>query len=333
MLRAARFHHVAVIASDIDRSLAFYRALGFDVAAREHRADRDSWKCDLMLPSGDRIELFSFPDPPPRPTRPEAAGLRHLAFEIDDYDDVLRRADEVGIECEPTRIDEATGARFTFLADPDGLPIELYEVARATVAIGDVRRFIADPCPPLAHRAEPPWAALRDVVAIVSEAVARPHPGFRSLGEGVLAHEDTHVHRSAELVGPLLIGPGVRVFSGTLLRATILLDGVTVGHGTEVARSIVHPGSALAHFNFVGDSLIGADVNLEAGAVIASRYNERADKRISVETGGNVVDTGLTKFGAVVGDHARIGANAVVGPGVLLAPHAVVPRLTHVAGP
>lgn len=333
MLRAARFHHVAVIASDIDRSLEFYQTLGFDVVGRSHRADRDSWKCDLTLPSGDRIELFSFPDPPHRPTRPEAAGLRHLAFEIADYDDVLRRADEVGIECEPTRIDEATGARFTFLADPDGLPIELYEGACATVVAGGVQQFIASPCPPLAHRAEPPWEALRDVPAIVSEAVAGPLPGFRSFGEGVLVHEDAYVHRSAELVGPLLIGPRTRVFSGALLRTTILLDGVTVGHGTEVARSIVHPGSALAHFNFVGDSLIGEDVNLEAGAIIASRYNERADMRISVEMGADVVDTGLTRFGAVIGDHARIGANAVVGPGVLLAPHAVVPRLTHVAGP
>lgn len=126
-----RLHHVAIIASDYARSKRFYtQVLGLRVVAEAYRDTRESWKLDLALPDGTQIELFSFPSPPPRPSRPEACGLRHLAFEVDDvaaHADALRAQ---GIEVEPLRVDEYTGRRFTFFADPDGLPIELYEAAR-----------------------------------------------------------------------------------------------------------------------------------------------------------------------------------------------------------
>ncbi|WP_342316437.1 VOC family protein [Lysobacter sp. FW306-1B-D06B] len=123
-----RLHHVAIIASDYARSKDFYtRVLGLRIVAEAYREARDSWKLDLALPDGTQIELFSFPSPPPRPSRPEACGLRHLAFVVDDvavHADALRAH---GIDVEPLRVDEFTGRRFTFFADPDGLPIELYE--------------------------------------------------------------------------------------------------------------------------------------------------------------------------------------------------------------
>lgn len=123
-----RLHHVAIIASDYARSKDFYtRVLGLRVVAEAYREARDSWKLDLALPDGTQIELFSFPSPPPRPSRPEACGLRHLAFVVDDvaaHADALRAH---GVDVEPLRVDEYTGRRFTFFADPDGLPIELYE--------------------------------------------------------------------------------------------------------------------------------------------------------------------------------------------------------------
>lgn len=124
-----RIHHVAIIASDYARSKAFYvDILGFRVIAENYRKERNSFKLDLALPNGDRIELFSFPDPPPRPSRPESAGLRHLAFEVADIDAAIRHLEDCGIEVERVRIDAFTGKRFTFFADPDGLPLELYEV-------------------------------------------------------------------------------------------------------------------------------------------------------------------------------------------------------------
>lgn len=121
-------HHVAIIASDYARSKRFYvEVLGLRMLAEAYREARDSWKLDLRVSDGVQIELFSFPSPPPRVSRPEACGLRHLAFRVDDLDDALSQLAGNGIECEPIRVDEYTGKRFTFFADPDGLPLEFYE--------------------------------------------------------------------------------------------------------------------------------------------------------------------------------------------------------------
>ncbi len=128
MLQLQSIHHVAIIGSDYPTSRAFYvNLLGLRVVAEHYRAERDSWKLDLALPSGEQIELFSFPAAPPRPTRPEAQGLRHLAFAVADVAGSKAWLEAQGVTVEPIRIDEFTGRSFTFLADPDGLPIELYE--------------------------------------------------------------------------------------------------------------------------------------------------------------------------------------------------------------
>nr|WP_294395015.1 VOC family protein [uncultured Sphingomonas sp.] len=120
-------HHVAIIASDYAASKRFYtEVLGFELAAEHFRAERNSWKGDLTLGS-IQIELFSFPDAPLRPSRPEAQGLRHLAFSVDDLNAVVAGIAARGIDVEPVRVDPYTGKRFTFFADPDGLPLELYE--------------------------------------------------------------------------------------------------------------------------------------------------------------------------------------------------------------
>lgn len=121
-------HHVALICSDYERSKAFYvNLLGFRLLAEHYRAERSSWKADLALGDAYLLELFSFPAPPPRPTRPEACGLRHIAFGVADLSGAIAELSARGCACEPVRTDEFTGRRFTFLADPDGLPIELYE--------------------------------------------------------------------------------------------------------------------------------------------------------------------------------------------------------------
>ena len=126
MLR--RIHHAAIICSDYQRSKDFYtRILGLRIIAENLRAARQSWKLDLALPDGSQIELFSFPAPPPRPSTPEAQGLRHLAFVVEDIDAACARLVAQGVTVEPIRVDEYTGRRFTFFPDPDGLPLELYE--------------------------------------------------------------------------------------------------------------------------------------------------------------------------------------------------------------
>ncbi|MDH0864462.1 VOC family protein [Mitsuaria sp. GD03876] len=123
-----RIHHAAIICSDYERSRRFYtEVLGLRVIAETYREARRSYKLDLALPDGAQIELFSFPGAPPRPSYPEAQGLRHLAFEVDDVEAGKRALEAQGIAVEPVRVDELTGKRFTFFADPDGLPLELYE--------------------------------------------------------------------------------------------------------------------------------------------------------------------------------------------------------------
>lgn len=127
-MKLTRLHHVAVIGSDYARSRDFYtRVLGLRVIREIWRAERASFKLDLALPDGSQLELFSFPAPPARPNRPEACGLRHLAFAVDDLDAAIAHLQAHGVAVEPVRIDEGTLRRFTFFADPDGLPLELYE--------------------------------------------------------------------------------------------------------------------------------------------------------------------------------------------------------------
>ncbi|WP_367871136.1 VOC family protein [Luteolibacter sp. Populi] len=121
-------HHVAIIASDYPLSKAFYtEVLGFGIIEETYREVRDWYKLDLALPDGTQIELFSFPGAPPRPSYPEAIGLRHLAFATPDLDAAVGWLERCGVLVEPVRVDEITGKRFTFFADPDGLPLEFYE--------------------------------------------------------------------------------------------------------------------------------------------------------------------------------------------------------------
>ena len=123
-----RIHHISIICSDYERSKVFYtETLGLKIIREIYRQERQSFKLDLSLTGEYIVELFSFPNPPQRPSRPEAAGLRHLAFEVDNLDDIIELLKKRSVHAEPIRIDETTNKRFTFIADPDNLPIELYE--------------------------------------------------------------------------------------------------------------------------------------------------------------------------------------------------------------
>ncbi|AHJ96584.1 SMU1112c/YaeR family gloxylase I-like metalloprotein [Hymenobacter swuensis] len=129
MLPLLYVHHIAIISSDYARSKRFYtEVLGLRILHEVYREARQSWKLDLALGEQYVIELFSFPEPPPRPTRPEATGLRHLAFAVSDIEATVHHLTTHGVTSEPIRTDEFTGRRFTFIEDPDGLPLEFYEV-------------------------------------------------------------------------------------------------------------------------------------------------------------------------------------------------------------
>lgn len=121
-------HHIAIICSDYERSKRFYtQVLGLEILSEHFREARNSWKLDLALNGRYVIELFSFPDPPARVSRPEARGLRHLAFRVANVERAAEVLKKEGVAVEPVRVDEFTGKRFTFFSDPDGLPLEFYE--------------------------------------------------------------------------------------------------------------------------------------------------------------------------------------------------------------
>jgi len=128
MLNLNRIHHVAIICTDYEKSKHFYtEILGLKIVREVYREERKSYKLDLEVGNQYQIELFTFPDSPQRPSRPEAAGLRHLAFEVDNIGAAVAHINGFGVITEPIRVDEFTGKRFTFFADPDGLPVEFYE--------------------------------------------------------------------------------------------------------------------------------------------------------------------------------------------------------------
>jgi glyoxylase I family protein len=128
MLNLKTVHHIAIICSDYERSKLFYTdVLGCTIVKETFRAERNSYKLDLAVNGTYIIELFSFDNPPARTSGPEACGLRHLAFSVDNIDTSIEHLKNKGVPCEPIRVDTLTNKRFTFFADPDGLPLELYE--------------------------------------------------------------------------------------------------------------------------------------------------------------------------------------------------------------
>lgn len=121
-------HHIAIIVSDIKKARGFYAdKLGLEMIRENYRKDRDDWKLDLRVDAHTELEIFAEENPPKRVNRPEACGLRHLAFRVESVEETVKELTGMGIECEPIRIDSYTGEKMTFFFDPDGLPLEIHE--------------------------------------------------------------------------------------------------------------------------------------------------------------------------------------------------------------
>lgn len=172
-----------------------------------------------------------------------------------------------------------------------------------------------------------PWHIVEQAEQLIRKALPNLDASYRIDGEFAI-HETAIVEAGAILKGAGIISPRCFIAAGAYLRGgTYLGEDCIVGPGSELKTSFMFPGSKIAHLNFVGDSLIGSIVNIEAGAVIANYRNELADKTIRILHKGETIDTGVSKFGCLIGDNARIGANAVVAPGALIAPSGKVGRL------
>jgi NDP-sugar pyrophosphorylase family protein len=172
-----------------------------------------------------------------------------------------------------------------------------------------------------------PWELTARAENIVAGLLTSVGAEF-SLTDGVAVHATATVERGAVLKAPAMIGAHCFVAAGAYVRGGCWVDAhCTLGPGTELKSSFLFAGTKLAHFNFVGDSILGSGVNLEAGAIVANYRNEDRGRTIAIFLGECRLETGVRKFGAVIGDGARIGANAVIAPGAVLPPGAVVPRL------
>ena len=178
------------------------------------------------------------------------------------------------------------------------------------------------------HVVDSPWDIAGNMAAIVSRIIAGLNAEEYLVADGIAIHHTARIEEGAIIKGPAVINKDCFIAAHAYIREGVYMGAhVSVGPGCEIKSSLILSNSSLAHFNFVGDSLLGMGVNLEAGAVIANHYNERMDKKITARWKGEIYDTGLTKFGALVGDGCRIGANAVLSPGTLLEKNSIVARL------
>lgn len=177
-------------------------------------------------------------------------------------------------------------------------------------------------------KAEFPWILVAAIQNYIEYEIKRLDSNF-IINDNVAIHKTAKVEEGVVLKGPVIISENCFIGAHAYLRGGVFLDkNVSIGPGCEIKSSIVLAHSALAHFNFIGDSILGSYVNMEAGSIIANHHNDRAEKEISVLVDDDMLmKTGSTKFGALVGDHSKIGANAVLSPGTILKSRSIVGRL------
>lgn len=184
------------------------------------------------------------------------------------------------------------------------------------------------PKSPFGDLAAVAWAVTQHAQAHLSRALAMLADGYEIAGD-VAVHRSAIVEAGAIVKGPAIIGPRCFVAATAYLRGGVFLDeACVVGPGAELKTSFMFKGAKLAHFDFVGDSILGSDVNLEAGSIVANYRNERKDKTLRIAWQDRLVDTHVEKFGALIGGGVRIGANAVIAPGAIIAKNAHIPRPT-----
>ncbi|TAG99733.1 MAG: LpxA family transferase, partial [Sphingobacteriales bacterium] len=163
-----------------------------------------------------------------------------------------------------------------------------------------------------------PWLFIKDLQQYLLEQLTQLDDQY-TINNQIAIHHTAKIHPQAIIQGPAIISANCYIGPNALLRNGVWLgEQVSIGAGVEVKQSMICSQSAIAHFNFIGDSLIGHRVNVEAGAIIANHFNERENKLITVVFDGQLIETSVTKFGALVGDDCKIGANAVLTPGTIL---------------
>lgn len=172
-----------------------------------------------------------------------------------------------------------------------------------------------------------PWVITKHLPDIIYRRILQLDDNY-TIKDGIAIHKTATIEQGVILKAPAIISENCFIGAHAYLRGGVFLaKSSSIGPTCEIKTSIIFCNSSVAHFNFIGDSIIGNHVNFEAGSVVANHYNERADKNISVLMDSNFVDTQVDKFGSLVGDSSKIGANAVLSPGTILKPGTIVKRL------
>ena len=173
-----------------------------------------------------------------------------------------------------------------------------------------------------------PWEVIDNLEEILSNKIKELSEDDYIITDRVAIHKSATVEKGVTFKGTIIISENCFIGAHAYLRGPIFLsNSVTIGPGSEIKQSIIFEKSAVAHFNYIGNSIIGEHVNFEAGSICANHYNERVDKNISVNVNDQIISTNSTKFGALVGDHSKVGANAVLSPGTILNQNSIVNRL------
>ncbi len=184
---------------------------------------------------------------------------------------------------------------------------------------------------PQVAKQETPWNIIAQLENIIRERLAELSENEYDISNGVAIHKSAQIENGVTFKKPVIIGKDCTVKAGAYFRSGVYLcSDVGIGANCEIKQSIVFPESRIAHLNYVGNSIVGNDVNLEAGSVLANHFNEYKNRTVQVVQDNAIVDTGVTKFGSLLGDHCRVGANAVLNPGTLMAKGSIVGRLEHV---
>ncbi|RIV47174.1 LpxA family transferase [Flagellimonas pelagia] len=172
-----------------------------------------------------------------------------------------------------------------------------------------------------------PWEITANIKSIIEEMIPNLGEDFK-IENGIAIHKSATLEHGITIKGPAIIMDKCHICTNAYLREGVFLDSsVKIGPSSEIKSSMIFSGSAIAHLNYIGNSLIGRNVNFEGGSIAANHYNERVEKKIRVIFKDQVIDTGTEKFGALVGDGSKIGANGVLSPGTILEKGSIVKRL------
>jgi NDP-sugar pyrophosphorylase family protein len=182
-----------------------------------------------------------------------------------------------------------------------------------------------------AKQFENPWDIITNLSQIIESIQSQLPKSEFKIKNGIAIHHLAIIENNVSLKKNTIIGEKSIIKSGAYLRSGVFIGkGVTIGTNCEIKQSIIFDKSRVAHLNYIGNSILGEDVNIEAGAILANHYNEKKNKKIQVVVNNSIIDTSVTKFGSLIGDHSKIGANSVLNPGTILESNSIVGRLVHV---